>query len=153
MWTASAAKICGVELQHLRGLHQQGVHCAFQRNGYATRGTLLLSSHHVREGACAGECCGSFCRCRCFVYVCKGIPRGLGDDREGTVRDGNNAWEMVGTSRCSYIVLHSICVPLQCCFVTCRSLQEASQSQFLHVFASVMRRMPYLHSQHSYPII
>lgn len=55
MWTASGAKIAGVELQHLRGMHQQGVHCAFHCNGYATRGALLLSTHHVREGACTGE--------------------------------------------------------------------------------------------------
>jgi hypothetical protein len=54
MWTAAAARISNVQLQHLRGMHQQGVHCAFIRDGYATRGTLALSSHHVREGACNG---------------------------------------------------------------------------------------------------
>ena len=54
MWTATAARISHVQLQHLRGMHQQGVHCAFHRDGYATRGTLLLSSHHVREGPCSG---------------------------------------------------------------------------------------------------
>jgi hypothetical protein len=54
MWTAAAARISNVHLQHLRGMHQQGVHCAFIRDGYATRGTLTLSSHHVREGTCNG---------------------------------------------------------------------------------------------------
>ena len=57
LWNAEATRISDVQLQHLRGMHQQGVHCAFHRDGYATRGTLILSSHHVREGACSGAWC------------------------------------------------------------------------------------------------
>ncbi len=102
----AAARISDVQLQHLRGIHHQGVHCAFHRDGYATRGTLLLSSHHVREGACNGTRCVVWPKNILGFTAAPGVPRGTEHGSKGDSGSSTaNAWGMVSDVFCSVVFL------------------------------------------------